>query len=74
MSYFSVGRFCAPENTSSLLYGGYEWPATEENGTATLICVYGRQEDSQSRGFAVRECQTGGVWQKIDFSQCRDSE
>ena len=56
------------------MYGGYQWPESGGNSTAMLSCVHGRQEDGQPRGFAIRHCQTGGMWKEVDFSQCRDSE
>ena len=78
MSFYIIILFCVPlvgicarENTSSLLFGDYEWPEIEVSGTAMLPCVHGPQEDG---GFAARKCQERGLWHEMDFSQCRDSE
>ena len=72
-----VGGFCPPEQLVSDRYGVHIWQETGGNNTAVAPCALGGQvQDGQpgGLGLAVRYCQAGGVWGKVDFSRCRDSK
>ena len=69
-----VGGFCPQETLNTSRYGTYNWNRTGGNNTAMLPCDFGRVQDGQPGGVAVRRCQAGGSWNTPDFSQCRDSE
>ena len=70
----AVGGFCPSERIEYNSYGTHFWEETGGNNTGRAPCAFGRVQDGQPGGFALRYCQTGGVWGEVDFSQCRDSK